>query len=119
MGQFEDIVYMRIASKTFDDINRQCEVFSQYYKIENGEAFHVYVPPYPDIISFDQINQMSEVLLTDPEKNKINTDLIEEAFLIGALNIIDQNSTLGTTASDWEIIDISDSPETHLFKHLS
>lgn len=108
LQQFEDEIFMRIASKTFNDIKKQVEVYAQYYRIENGLPFAVLVEPTPDIIPFDQLNQMSDALITDPDENRINTDKIEMAFLLGALNIIDQNSTLGTSAADWEMIQVDE-----------
>lgn len=98
---------MRIAGKHFNDLIEEVHVYEQYYTVEEEKLNLVLAPQGPTVISYPELDGMIQALL-DETKNKINSDQIEEAFLIGALQIIHQKSVLGTTADDWEIVDVDD-----------
>lgn len=107
LGNLSGIVHMRIASKVFNDVLERVEVNNQYYWMD-GDTPRI-VNAEQTIIPYLHLDLMIQQLLDD-NKNKINSDIIEEAFLIGAMAIIEQKGILGTTASDWEFYDVSDKP---------
>lgn len=111
----EGFVYMRISGKHFNDLIEEVHVFEQYYTIEENNITLILPPEAPTVIPYQQLDGMIQALLSD-EKNKINSDKIEEAFLIGALQIIQSKAVLGTTAADWEIIDVPS--EIHKAKRI-
>ena len=111
----EDFIYMRIAGKSFNDLIEEVHIYEQYYTIEGNKLNLVIPPEAPTVIPYNVLDLMIGDLLDD-EKNRINSDKIEAAFLIGALQIIESKSVLGTTAQDWEILNVTE--DIHRSKYI-
>lgn len=104
------IVYLRILSQ---DINYKAKTVrfpNQYYRLNGGVA--KLVRAQEDIIPKVQYDGLVEATI-NPADFSLKLDDIQRAAYMGALAIIQQNATFGTSATDWEIVEISEGDEDY------
>jgi hypothetical protein len=105
LGNQSGIVYMRIGGKYFNDIKQRVEVNNVYYHLVDGQPR--LINPEETIIPYAELDGMITALLDD-NSNRINSEVIEQAFLTGALAIIEQKGILNTSSADWEFVDVAE-----------
>lgn len=105
------VLYMRIVSRDFQELNEQVVVNNQYYKEVNGKLVQVLIDP--TIVTYDELDQLIAGVLTKDQK-LMDSASQEVAFLIGSMVKIEQSNMFGSVASDWEMIDVPD--DRHLTK---
>lgn len=97
------VLYLSITSQEVNYIGGNCSFSNKYYRIENGVGKLV-------LGGIDQIPKAHYDGLVEatinPADYSLKFDDLQRAACMGALAIIAQNGTFGTTPQDWELIQV-------------
>lgn len=103
-------VYLSIISQEVDYIGGKCAFLNKYYHIENGVG--KLIIGATDIIDKNTYDGLVEATI-NPADFSLKFDDLQRAACMGALAIIQQKGTFGTTPSDWEIIQVTEQDENY------